>query len=59
MKAFVPEAEKSKRVNNPVVSCRLDDDLIDQFYALCAKTGLSPSRLANQMFRFSLENLKQ
>jgi len=57
-KPFVPEVPKPTRVNNPTLACKLPEDLIDPFYALCAKTGLAPSRLCGQMIRYALENMK-
>lgn len=55
---FSPEIPKSKRVNNPIVPCRLKPETVDEFYALCQKAGLSPSNLAGQMIAFALENMK-
>lgn len=58
-KEFVPQVAKSKRVNNPTLACKLPEELIAPFYALCTKTGLAPSRLCGQMIRYALENMKQ
>lgn len=58
-KEFVPQVVKSKRVNNPMVACKMPEDVIEPFYALCTKTGLSPSRLCGQMIRYAIENMKE
>ena len=58
-KEFVPETPASKRMKLETVSCRLSHDLIEPFYEACAKAGLSPSRLTNQMIRYALENMKK
>ena len=58
-KPFEPVAPKTKRKQNETLAVRLSEDLREQFYALCAKSGLAPSRLGDQCIRYALENMKQ
>jgi hypothetical protein len=55
---FVPQPNASKRQPNNTIAVKLPPELIQPFYALCEKTGLSPSRLGHQMIKFSLDNMK-
>lgn len=57
MNKFVPELPKAKRKVNDIVSIKMDEDMRAKFYALCEKTGLSPSRMGNQMIRYAMENM--
>lgn len=57
-KPFEPEIPKAKRKPNETIACKLPEELRAQFYALCASTGLAPSRLCGQMIRYALENMK-
>lgn len=58
MKKFIPEIPKTKRKVNEVVSIKIrDEETRKQFYDLCSKTGLAPSRLGYQMLKFALDNM--
>lgn len=58
MTKFVPQVPETKRKVNDVVSVKMDMEMREAFYKLCETTGLSPSRLGNQMIKYAMENMK-
>lgn len=55
---FVPQPATTTRQPNNTVAIKLPAELIEPFYDLCKKTGLSPSRLGHQCIKFALDNMK-
>lgn len=58
MVKFIPQPKAISRQPNNTVAIKLPQELIAPFYDLCAKTGLSPSRLGHQCIKFALDNMK-